>query len=305
MSFDFAQVSMDERFPSRLVLGTAQLGMPYGVANQCGMPDEDTVNAIIDEAFASGIRIIDTAQHYGESENRLGRYLARNPEKPFHVISKLHPGLDPGDQAGLIESVRKSHEVIGRTLAAMMIHNMKWLDSGLSTAVEALHRCMQQGYLKTFGISVYSFSEFERSLDIEGLQLIQIPLNVLDRRFLTSDLLTEAGNRGITIFVRSVYLQGLLAMPEQEAVGKVPGAAFPLSQWHHLCRAGKYDPLDVALSYVLQSLPRAFVLVGCELPRQVKENRSRESFALPESVKEEINAWQVPPETVINPTYWR
>jgi len=290
---------------SRLLLGAAQLGMPYGIANQTGLPDEPTVNAIFDEAFVAGIRIIDTAQHYGESERRIGKYLSENPDKSFSVISKLDPKLNALDKNMIIESVQKSHEMIGASLNAMMIHNMKWISSGIEKVKDALHYCINNEYVQAFGISVYSVGEFQYALNIEGLKLIQIPFNIFDRRFLASDLLNVAFNKGISVFIRSVFLQGLLIMPEQEAKTKVPGSSVALTKWHNLCRSMNYNPLDVALSYVLQCLPHAFVVVGCELPQQVIENRIRESFQLPRSIIEEINSWQIPTENIINPMHWR
>jgi len=53
---------------SHLVLGTAQLGLPYGIANQTGQPDQVVATAIIREAWNQGIREFDTAQGYGDSE---------------------------------------------------------------------------------------------------------------------------------------------------------------------------------------------------------------------------------------------
>ena len=41
---------------SRLVLGTAQLDLSYGIANQTGQPDQNIVTAIIHEAWKNGIR---------------------------------------------------------------------------------------------------------------------------------------------------------------------------------------------------------------------------------------------------------
>ena len=60
---------------SRLMLGTAQLGMPYGVANAQGQPTYRDAVEIIDAALAGGINGFDTAAGYGNSEDILGRVL--------------------------------------------------------------------------------------------------------------------------------------------------------------------------------------------------------------------------------------
>ena len=43
---------------NRLVLGTAQLGMPYGIANRSGQPDASQARAIVEAAWEAGIRTL-------------------------------------------------------------------------------------------------------------------------------------------------------------------------------------------------------------------------------------------------------
>ena len=60
---------------SRLVLGTAQLGMPYGIANKTGQPNMAAAESIVAGVWEGGVREFDTAQAYGESEIVLGKAL--------------------------------------------------------------------------------------------------------------------------------------------------------------------------------------------------------------------------------------
>ena len=57
---------------TRLVLGTVQLGLDYGIANENGKPTQDQATAIIQKAWDNGIREFDTAQAYVTIENVLG-----------------------------------------------------------------------------------------------------------------------------------------------------------------------------------------------------------------------------------------
>lgn len=58
---------------SRLMLGTAQLGMAYGVANTAGRPDFRQAVRLIAAAADGGVNCFDTAAAYGDSEVILGR----------------------------------------------------------------------------------------------------------------------------------------------------------------------------------------------------------------------------------------
>jgi len=53
---------------SQLVLGTAQFGMDYGIANIQGQPSEKSACEIVKTAWDNGINCFDSAQiYYGES----------------------------------------------------------------------------------------------------------------------------------------------------------------------------------------------------------------------------------------------
>lgn len=75
---------------AKLVLGTVQLGAPYGVANKTGMPDEDEAAALIRCAIDAGVMALDTARGYGESETRIGNAL-QGLDFAGEVITKLRP----------------------------------------------------------------------------------------------------------------------------------------------------------------------------------------------------------------------
>jgi Predicted oxidoreductases (related to aryl-alcohol dehydrogenases) len=69
----------------RVALGTVQFGLSYGIANQSGQISRDEASAILQEAWASGIRMLDTAIVYGESEQVLGEIGIPS----WDVVSKL------------------------------------------------------------------------------------------------------------------------------------------------------------------------------------------------------------------------
>ena len=75
---------------SRIILGTAQLGMPYGLGKwKHELMPEAVAFSILDRAWERGIRTIDTSPDYGIAEARLGKYLNNNPSKSFNVITKI------------------------------------------------------------------------------------------------------------------------------------------------------------------------------------------------------------------------
>ena len=74
-------------YANKLVLGTVQFGLDYGVNNQSGQVQQSEVNKILQLAKESGIKKIDTSSAYGTSESVLGKSLSEN-NLQFHIISK-------------------------------------------------------------------------------------------------------------------------------------------------------------------------------------------------------------------------
>ena len=76
---------------NKLVLGTAQLGLNYGIANKSGKPAENKVFEIMKYAVENGMSYFDTAYSYGDSEITIGKFL--NSYKAYknklNIITKM------------------------------------------------------------------------------------------------------------------------------------------------------------------------------------------------------------------------
>lgn len=289
---------------SKLVLGTAQLGMYYGISNSAGKPDATCALEILSAAYKSGIRFIDTAQQYGSSEQLIGTFLKNTNSQSFKVISKIHPAINLANSSTVIRAAKKSYLTIGKPLAGMLIHDPAWLtfwNDGIRTS---LQQCIEKQYIEAYGVSVYSPDEFNVALSLGDINIIQFPANVLDRRFSKSSLIAKALDQKKKLFIRSVFLQGLLIMPIEMAVNKIPQSKPYLERWHALCNELDMAPGEVALKYVSSTIPDNYIIVGCERPEQVSMNRDWYSGALPDSAIREIDSWSLPPLEVINPVYW-
>jgi len=69
----------------RLVLGTAQFGLDYGVANTGGRTPFAEVLSILEFAAANNVDMLDTAAAYGDAEDVLAHAGAR--DRGFRIIS--------------------------------------------------------------------------------------------------------------------------------------------------------------------------------------------------------------------------
>ena len=289
----------------RLVLGTAQLGMPYGIANRRGQPDQETAKSILMSAWKYGIRTLDTAQAYGVSETTIGNFLNTHPECHFEVISKLDPDVDFNSADAIRTAVRQSKKRLGHVPAGMMLHNATQLTHWDSTLGQALIEMKEQGEIGCLGISVYHPNEFLQALEHPEITWIQAPFNVFDQRLLTQNLLAEAERKKKRVFLRSIFLQGLLLMEPGALPPETVVASTALKNWQELCQRHAIHPQKAALVYALNSAPNASIVMGCETTEQIEENmeavrmiQANEDFVF------EAKALRTENPKIINPSTW-
>lgn len=289
---------------SRFVLGTAQLGMDYGIANVCGQPSEELACEIVKIVLRYGVNCFDTAQTYGNSEVVLGRaleYCGAGPD--IKIISKLSPELQPTDSEAVEQSVETSCQNLGvDQLWCLMLHGADWLDVWDEGLGQVLSDVMRRGFIKYLGVSAYYPGEARRALENSDIQIIQVPCNAWDQRMKTAGIFELVRSLNKLCFVRSIYLQGLLIMSTEEVRKKLPKATGVSQQWHKLAEGYNLRPLELALGFA-KSLWQPLV-IGVDNTAQVIENFSLlEEVKLPEKIIENTRL-QVNDEDIIIPSRW-
>jgi aryl-alcohol dehydrogenase-like predicted oxidoreductase len=198
--------------PSPLTLGTVQLGMRYGVANVGGMPDEDAAAAILDLACASGVTTLDTARAYGLSEERIGRWRDGREGEAVRVVTKCPARPKTVDGAAFVRAslAASSDALRQRPLDLVLMHRAEDL---LATETRGeLDRALRDGRILAFGASVYAPDTALRLIREVPIAALQLPLSIVDRRFVDAGVIGRARDLGIRLFARSAFLQGALLM---------------------------------------------------------------------------------------------
>jgi hypothetical protein len=193
---------------NRIVLGGAQLGLPYGILNGGETLSREAVARILDTAVSHGIDSIDTAIAYGQSETVIGE----TAQNRFKIISKLPP--IPSDMANVSQWVRTQVDAsLSRlncsSLEALLLHHPQDLigphGSELYAAINSL---LSEKIIERFGVSIYAPNELDGIIGKFNIDVVQAPLNVFDRRIIgVTDQLSALN---IEVHVRSVFLQGVL-----------------------------------------------------------------------------------------------
>lgn len=300
---------------SRLTLGTAQLGRDYGIANKLGRPELVEAARILKTAVENGITSFDTARSDGDSEKIIGSFLLdRKPEgsQPL-VISKL-PGmtvLKNAEFENIYKTVKASLvESLDRLkidkMPIYLVHSAKDIDSYGDKLVKSLTALKEQGVVDILGVSVYHPAEAERIIDIPEFKAIQIPMNLFDHRFLKNNLLKRLKDAGMTVFVRSVYLQGLFFMDPEELSLSLTEAAGYLKKLGAIARDNNMDIDELAIRFVDSLDGISSMVIGAETRTQVLRNvKLAENPPLDLDLQREIlKQFSDVPEKVVLPYLW-
>ena len=292
---------------NRLVLGTAQFGMSYGIANQNGKPNHATATEIIRKAWESGIREFDTGQGYGDSETVLGKaFLALKLSEKALVISKFSPQLDHLNANIMSEALEQSLEKLGvPVLYGIMLHReelISYWDQGLK---QILRNFVKSGKVKKVGISVYSPEKAILALNTDGIDFVQFPSNILDRRFEQAKVFELADQLNKRIYIRSVFLQGLILMLPEEIPETLDFTRPVIAKINSLADELKLKRQELALGYLKMEMPHSQIIFGAEQAEQVDLNvecwMKNYSDSLTSTVKCSFTNIS---EKIINPTLW-
>ncbi len=221
---------MREPHLTELVLGAVQLGLPYGAANRTGQPSRPAALRLVHRAADAGITSFDTARTYGDSEDRLGEALGAR--KSVHTITKLSPLAElPADapseavRAAVDASIGQSLTALKRTqLDCLLLHRARHMTSHRGAVWERLLEHLEDGTVLALGVSVQSPEEALAALGCPDVQQIQMPFNILDKRWRRAGVIARIHARShVTVHVRSVFLQGILAAGDPAVWPRVDG----------------------------------------------------------------------------------
>lgn len=292
----------------KIGLGTVQFGMDYGVSNQSGKTDQLEVGKILSKAIQLGIRKLDTAYLYGDSESALGRNLQE--VRHFEVITKT--------QKFTKHSIRKEDGIVLRECFAeslsrmnlekvygLMVHDSQdMLCENSNYLWEEMGQLKSDGKVQKIGVSVYSPSQAFAILEKFKIDIIQFPLSVYDQSFLRSGLLSKLKNLGIEVHVRSVFLQGLALMPLKEIPKYFEPVKLHIQKCQEILSNSGITLLEASLNFIKSIKEVDYAILGINNTNQLEEiveaYHSEKNF---NSI--DFTTFAISDENIINPSKWK
>jgi aryl-alcohol dehydrogenase-like predicted oxidoreductase len=284
---------------SKLILGTVQFGLDYGINNSSGLPTLEKVFDLLD--FANNyITCLDTARSYGVSEQRIGKYHRENLSRKFHVNTKFSKGRIENPFKELVAAIDRLNISI---IDTMMFHSLDDFKNNRKS-MELLLKEGKGRYFRKFGVSVYTVEELEQLKNINEVEVIQVSFNLMDNHSKKGAILSELKELGKEIHVRSCFLQGLFFMLPKNLTGNLKDAEKYINKINTIVSNNEISLGELALSYCISKKYIDKVLIGVDSMEQLKQNLKWSSTMLIKDLENAIDSIDVKEEVLLNPSKW-
>ena len=100
---------------------------------------------------------------------------------------------------------------------------------------DELNKLKEKDITNKIGVSVYFPDDILKIMSRYEIDIVQLPMNILDQRFLNVRLLSYLKKKNIEIHVRSVFLQGLLLMHHSKRPAWTKNWNNPLQEFDRWC----------------------------------------------------------------------
>ncbi|MDD4004598.1 MAG: aldo/keto reductase [Elusimicrobiaceae bacterium] len=290
---------------SRLALGTAQFGMDHGINNTRGKIPASEAGLILNIAHAARIDLLDTAYALGESESVLGQCLKTHSaiSDAFRLVSKL-PDLDEENDKPLDFFLSKTLARLGiKSIYGYLLGNFGNIRTN-PDIIPFLKTAKKEGRIGKLGYSLYYPGDAE-TIVAEKLpcDIVLAPYNLFDRRF--EPLFPLLRERGVEIYTRSVFLQGLLMRAPETLPAHFAPVTEKLESLRRIAAETGLSLCEICLGFALSNRNIDRVLCGVDSMSNIKENITAEARAAQtEPLMRQLNSLRVDDENIIIPSRW-
>jgi len=281
----------------KVILGTAQFGLDYGINNKNGQIPKKEVFKILDFCLENGIRRIDTAGVYGNAETLIGEYINHNKGVKFEITTKIKK-----DSNSLNDEIEKRLNNLNvEFIEELLFHSL----DDYYFYRDQIQTCPQDKSLSfaRCGVSLYSNDEIREIIDIDYFTAVQLPFNMFDNINHRGEVIKELKNKKFNISLRSIFLQGLFFMDLKSLPENLKPLEKPLKKIKKLIKKYEVDTKKIAINYCLKQNVNG-IIIGCDSLKQLKEIIDSTLPVYNDKIFDEIDAINILETDLIDPRYW-
>jgi len=286
----------------KLILGTVQFGIDYGVNNSIGKLEENQVLELFKIAHNQGIRILDTAEVYGNAHEIIGNFHKKNDDSRFKIITKFPHSVKYNSINNKV--LQYLEQLAVSSIEVLMFHSFESFKTNYK-ALDSLKELKSKGSIKNIGVSVYTNEHLKQLLNEDLITVIQFPFNMLDNFNVRGDLLDQLKQKGKSIHTRSAFLQGLFFKNTNDKSSIVQNLKTELKILNQIIIDSNCSMEELALSYCLHQENIDNVIIGVDSILQLNANIKASSYNISQDDIKVINNIQVKDLDLLNPSLWK
>lgn len=283
---------------AKIILGTVQFGVDYGINNPAGKPTRETVFKILANAYNSGICILDTAEGYGNAVDIIGAF-----HRASGMLFEVNTKFTHIQGVSLLEKIETGIQKLGVTyIGTFFYHSYKDFISKRELREELLD-LKRQKLVRRIGLSVYTNDELKIAIDDAAIDVIQMPFNLLDNYNERGKLLQRAKSKNKQIQVRSVFLQGLFF----KNIDDLPAKLLPLSPYLNEVQAVADNNLSIealCLQYAAAQGEIDEIIIGVDSEKQLADNINALNQPLSPQARAAVDKIKVKETALLYPYNW-
>jgi len=275
---EYRQLTRDGTEVSVIGLGT------WPLSGGMGSMDDQTAIAITRTAIDSGINLVDTAQVYHGSEERLGKALKNGYRDRCFLATKVIGDYSPEAIRSAMDSSLRKLDVDSVDL--YQIHHPD-PSYPFDQTMETLDRLQEQGKTRYIGVSNFWVEHMQEALKTNCIHTNQLRYNMLDRR-VEAEVLPFCERSGIGVLAHSPLAKGLLTgrygvdhkFPDDDERSHLPrfrGETFAhyvnvADQLQQVAADKGISLIQMSTAWLLRLTSVSCVLVGAKRPEQIREH---------------------------------
>ena len=259
------------KFKNKIVIGSAQFGLKYGVRNKNTEISQSGVNDILRLAYNKNINEIDTAFNYGNSHKKIINFLKKEKRKKFIITTKINI-----KELKLLSKVDLKKKILnfksnfsGKCEVNLLCHNQEILHDKNKKILIKFFDFKKKKLVKKIGVSVYDSKYILKGLNCNYIDIVEAPGNILDQRLISSKFLKRKKNIEKKIYLRSIFLQGiLLTNPKTIKNIKLKSKINVLNQ---LSKKLKMKKTNLCVNFALQIIKPKKIIFGIDNLKQLNK----------------------------------
>jgi len=243
----------------KLCLGTANFGSKYGF-NKKKITNSELLK-IMKIANNNNLYNIDTSFEYFNSHQILRKII----KKKTKITSKII--LDKkSDFLSIKNKILNFNKNSPTKINSLLFHNQK--DALQTRKVNLLKKLKSEGIIRKIGVSVYDFSILKNILNLWTPDIIQIPINPFNLDFISRKFLKRVKSKKILIFVRSIFLQGILVNRSNNLDKKYEKN---LNDWFNFCEKKSIHPVKACIDFCKSIKELDCLIIGVQDSEEFKQ----------------------------------